>query len=35
MTVPEKHFVHDAPLLGPFAMDGDFAIYGLGCFWGA
>ena len=35
MTVPEKHFVHDAPLLGPFAMDVDFAIFGLGCFWGA
>lgn len=35
MTVPEKHFVHDAPLLGPFSMDVDFAIFGLGCFWGA
>ena len=35
MTVQEKHFVHDAPLLGPFAMDVDFAIFGLGCFWGA
>ncbi|MCW1244910.1 peptide-methionine (S)-S-oxide reductase MsrA [Pseudomonas sp. SAICEU22] len=35
MAVPEKHFVHDAPLLGPFAMDVDFAIFGLGCFWGA
>ncbi|UVK99238.1 peptide-methionine (S)-S-oxide reductase MsrA [Pseudomonas sp. B21-048] len=35
MTVPEKHLVHDAPLLGPFAMDVDFAIFGLGCFWGA
>ena len=35
MTVPKKHFVHDAPLLGPFAMDVDFAIFGLGCFWGA
>ena len=35
MSLPEKHFVHDAPLLGPFAMDVDFAIFGLGCFWGA
>ncbi|MBA1381615.1 peptide-methionine (S)-S-oxide reductase MsrA [Pseudomonas brassicacearum] len=35
MAVPEKHFVLDAPLLGPFAMDVDFAIFGLGCFWGA
>src|SRR5476651_1975442 len=35
MSVPEKHFVHDAPLLGPFVTDVDFAIFGLGCFWGA
>ena len=26
MTVPEKHFVHDAPLLGPFAMDVDLSL---------
>jgi len=35
MNLPERHFVHDAPLLGPFATDVDFAIFGLGCFWGA
>ena len=35
MSLPEKHFVHDAPLLGPFVTDVDFAIFGLGCFWGA
>jgi len=35
MSLPEKHFVHDAPLLGPFITDVDFAIFGLGCFWGA
>ncbi|RON59093.1 peptide-methionine (S)-S-oxide reductase MsrA [Pseudomonas frederiksbergensis] len=35
MNLPEKHFVHDAPLLGPFDMNVDFAIFGLGCFWGA
>ncbi|MBK5518932.1 peptide-methionine (S)-S-oxide reductase MsrA [Pseudomonas sp. TH10] len=35
MTLPEKHFVHETPLLGPFFQDVDFAIFGLGCFWGA
>jgi peptide-methionine (S)-S-oxide reductase len=35
MAVPEKHFVLDAPLLGPFVTNVDFAIFGLGCFWGA
>ena len=35
MNLPEKHFVHDSPLLGPFVTDVDFAIFGLGCFWGA
>ena len=35
MSLPEKHFVHDAPQLGPFVTDVDFAIFGLGCFWGA
>ncbi|WP_236193117.1 peptide-methionine (S)-S-oxide reductase MsrA [Pseudomonas glycinae] len=36
MTLPEKHFVFtETPLLGPFFQDVDFAIFGLGCFWGA
>lgn len=36
MTLPENHFVFkDTPLLGPFFDDVDFAIFGLGCFWGA
>ena len=36
MTLPENHFVFkDTPLLGPFFQDVDFAIFGLGCFWGA
>ncbi|MGW8464379.1 peptide-methionine (S)-S-oxide reductase MsrA [Pseudomonas sp. CLCA07] len=35
MKLPEKHFVHDSPLLGPFLTNVDFAIFGLGCFWGA
>ncbi len=35
MSVPEKHFVKDAYMLGPFPGSVDFAIFGLGCFWGA
>jgi len=35
MALPEKHFVHDVPLLGPFSNTVEFAIFGLGCFWGA
>ena len=35
MTLPETHFVNGAPLLGPFFDEVEFAIFGLGCFWGA
>ena len=35
MALPETHFVNDNPLLGPFFQDVEFAIFGLGCFWGA
>ena len=36
MVLPEKHFVfEDTPLLGPFIDNVGFAIFGLGCFWGA
>ncbi|WP_248795989.1 MULTISPECIES: peptide-methionine (S)-S-oxide reductase MsrA [unclassified Pseudomonas] len=35
MSVPEKHFVNGNPLLGPFPGNVEFAIFGLGCFWGA
>ncbi len=35
ITVPNKHFVNDHPLLGPFPGNAEFAIFGLGCFWGA
>ena len=35
MAVPERHFVLDAPLRGPFPEDTEQAIFGLGCFWGA
>lgn len=37
MPLPEFHYVFkDTPLLGPFFEGSiDFAIFGLGCFWGA
>jgi peptide-methionine (S)-S-oxide reductase len=35
MPVPERHFVLDAPLEGPFPAGFEQAIFGLGCFWGA
>jgi len=35
MAVPGKHFVNGNPLLGPFPGNVEFAIFGLGCFWGA
>ncbi|KMT54216.1 peptide-methionine (S)-S-oxide reductase MsrA [Pseudomonas fildesensis] len=35
MSLPETHFVNGNPLLGPFVDDVGFAIFGLGCFWGA
>ena len=35
MNLPETHFVNGNPLLGPFMDDVGFAIFGLGCFWGA
>jgi peptide-methionine (S)-S-oxide reductase len=35
MPVPERHFVLDAPLRGPFPAGTQQAIFGLGCFWGA
>ncbi|MCF8970745.1 peptide-methionine (S)-S-oxide reductase MsrA [Pseudomonas edaphica] len=35
MNLPETHFVNGNPLLGPFVDNVEFAIFGLGCFWGA
>ena len=35
MPVPERHYVLDAPLEGPFPDDTRMAMFGLGCFWGA
>jgi len=35
IKVPDEHFVNHNPLLGPFPSNVEFAIFGLGCFWGA
>ena len=35
MPVPERHFVLDTPLVGPWPDDTELACFGLGCFWGA
>ena len=35
MPVPEKHFVLDAPLRGPWPEGTETAVFGMGCFWGA
>jgi peptide-methionine (S)-S-oxide reductase len=35
MPVPERHFVLDAPLVGPWPEGMQTAVFGLGCFWGA
>ncbi len=35
VPVPEAHFVSGAPLDGPFAESLRFAMFGMGCFWGA
>jgi peptide-methionine (S)-S-oxide reductase len=35
MTVPDRHAVNGAPLVGPFPAGLEQAIFGLGCFWGA
>ena len=35
MAVPEKHFVNDNPLQGPFDDALQQAVFALGCFWGA
>ena len=35
MPVPARHFVLDAPLVGPWPDDSELACFGLGCFWGA
>lgn len=35
MQVPDRHFVNSNPLQGPFAEHLEFAMFGMGCFWGA
>ncbi|MBL3528483.1 MAG: peptide-methionine (S)-S-oxide reductase MsrA [gamma proteobacterium endosymbiont of Lamellibrachia anaximandri] len=35
MPVPPEHFVNGNPLAGPFPEGMEFAMFGLGCFWGA
>lgn len=35
MPVPERHYVLDAPLKGPYPDHLETAMFGLGCFWGA
>jgi peptide-methionine (S)-S-oxide reductase len=35
IRVPDRHFVLDAPLKGPFPEGVQTAIFGMGCFWGA
>ena len=35
MSVPERHFVLDAPLTPPFPDTCEQIVVGLGCFWGA
>jgi peptide-methionine (S)-S-oxide reductase len=35
MPIPERHFVLDAPLAGPFPAGAEEAVFGMGCFWGA
>ena len=35
MPVPDKHFVNNSPLQGPFPDNYQQALFGLGCFWGA
>jgi len=31
----KTHFVHSAPLKGPYPQGAEMALFGLGCFWGA
>ena len=35
MPVPARHHVLPAPLAGPFPEGSAFALFGMGCFWGA
>ncbi|MEM7405596.1 MAG: peptide-methionine (S)-S-oxide reductase MsrA [Pseudomonadota bacterium] len=35
LRVPASHFVNGAPMQGPYAPELQYAMFGLGCFWGA
>lgn len=35
MPVAPQHFVNGHPMQGPFADEMQFAMFGMGCFWGA
>src|SRR5262245_889921 len=35
MAVPEEHYVNGHPLTAPFPEGMQFAMFALGCFWGA
>lgn len=35
MPVPDRHHVNDAPLVPPFPVGSEEAVFGMGCFWGA
>ena len=35
MRVPERHYVNDRPLEGPYPAGLEQAVFGMGCFWGA
>jgi peptide-methionine (S)-S-oxide reductase len=35
MAVPQEHYVNGHPLTAPFPEGMQFAMFGLGCFWGA
>lgn len=35
IAVPDKHFVNQNPIKGPFDEHLETAVFGMGCFWGA
>ena len=35
MSVPDQHYVNGKPLQAPFPDNLQYALFGLGCFWGA
>ena len=35
VSIPERHFVNNHPLAGPYPAAFEKAVFGLGCFWGA